>query len=152
MSDVIRGAEQTVIITGPVIKDRNKALRGWGQRMWTFPEVVLSKGDRVMVVTQRQILRMPKIHLADLAWEDKDNSRQLVEHFTGLHLSRLELVSIALKCLRGRRLDRRHAGDESYALMGLLRVRPMIDTTDSSLQAFARYVSLCCCTASRIAF
>jgi hypothetical protein len=32
-------------------------------------------------------------------------------------------------------------GDYSYALMGLLRVRPQIDPTDSAFQAFARYVS-----------
>jgi hypothetical protein len=51
---------------------------------------------------------------------------------------RLELASIALKCLQERELRDMHAGDRSYALMGLFRIRPQIDGTDSAFQAFAR--------------
>jgi len=53
-----------------------------------------------------------------------------------------------MQCLKRRELkgkepdkeDRpyHHKGDQSYVLMGLLRVRPRIDSEDSLLQVFAR--------------
>jgi hypothetical protein len=57
-----------------------------------------------------------------------------------LILSQLELVTLALECLHRRSTTQYLPGDHSYALMGLLRVRPKIDPTDSAFQAFARYV------------
>ena len=108
--------------------------------MWTLPEVILSKGDFVTtVINLGQGSQVPKVRLAETAWpEDAGYSRQLVEHFTNLPLSRLELVSVAMKCLDNRQLRGKYRGDRSYALMGLLRVRPRIDTNDSSFQAVAR--------------
>jgi hypothetical protein len=72
------------------------------------------------------------------AWEDRLTSRQLIEHYSNLHLSRLELVKIALECLMSRKFRSLHPGDRVYVLMGLLRIRPPIDKTDSAFQAFAR--------------
>jgi hypothetical protein len=146
MSDIIRGAEHTIVIAWnatPMAADdpntQTKTLQIWGQRVWTLPEVILSKGDSVTtVINLDQASRIPKVRLAEIAWPDAGYSRQLVEHFTNLPLSRLELVSIAMKCLEKRKLRGKHRGDRSYALMGLLRVRPRIDTDDSSFQAFAR--------------
>jgi hypothetical protein len=146
MSDIIRGAEHTIVIarnaTPAPADDPNtqtEALQGWGQRVWTLPEVILSKGDSVTtVINLDRGSRIPKVRLAEIAWRDAGYSRQLVEHFTNLPLSHLELVSIAMKCLGNRGLRDKHRGDRSYALMGLLRVRPRIDTNDSSFQAFAR--------------
>jgi hypothetical protein len=149
MSDIIRAAEHLIIIarnSSPISADnlnsaetQTKALQGWGQRVWTLPEVILSKGDYVTVATKlNQGSQISKLHLGEIAWPDAGHSRQLVEHFTNLPLSRLELVSVAMKCLDKRELQGKHKGDRSYALMGLLRVRPRIDTTDSSFQAFAR--------------
>lgn len=69
---------------------------------------------------------------------------QLVDHYEGsLILSQLELVTLALECLHNRDTEQYLPGDISYALMGLLRVRPQIDSTDSAFQAFARYVRCC---------
>jgi hypothetical protein len=147
MSDIIRAAEHLIVVAKNTVPtdDLNsanaetKALQGWGQRVWTMPEVILSKDDYVTVVTKvDQGKRISKLHLAEIAWPDAGDSRQLVEHFTNLPLSRLELVSVAMKCLDNRQLRGKHQGDRSYALMGLLRVRPRIDITDSSFQAFAR--------------
>src|ERR1700733_10737965 len=112
MSDIIRGAEHTIVIawnTTPVPADEpnteTKALQGWGQRVWTLPEVVLSKGDSVTtVINLGRGSRISKVRLAEIAWPDAGYSRQLVEHFTNLPLSRLELVSIAMKCLDNRQL------------------------------------------------
>lgn len=143
ISDIIRGAEHVIVIARNSPSDdpntQNEALQGWGKRVWTLPEVILSKGDSVTITTKLdQRERIAKVRLAEIAWPDAGESRQLVEHFTNLPLSRLELVSIAMKCLNNRTIKAEYRGDRSYALMGLLRVRPRIDTSDSSFQAFAR--------------
>jgi len=146
MSDIVRNAENTIVIVrNPPPAGANSAatiddpLMGWGERVWTLPEVILSKGNSVtLVINGGKPDQVSKVKLAELAWRDACASRQLVEHFTNLHLSRLELVSIAMKCLQVRTLREKFKGDRSYALMGLLRVRPQIDSADSSFQAFAR--------------
>jgi hypothetical protein len=113
-----------------------------------LPEIVLSKGDSVTVyrcgVRDRSLgppaefSEISKPLFPSLAWDDNWTSRQLIEHYSNLHLSRLELVKIALECLMNRKFNALHPGDRSYVLMGLLRVRPPIDKTDSAFQAFAR--------------
>jgi hypothetical protein len=148
LSDIIREAETTIVLTkspqtttggqSSAIPDES-ALIGWGVRAWTLPEVILSRGDSVLLVDNGRTPKwISKIRLAENAWRDAENARQLVEHFTTIQLSRLELVSIALQCLRARTIREKYPGDRSYALMGLLRIRPQIDYTDSDFQAFAR--------------
>lgn len=64
---------------------------------------------------------------------------QLIDHYEGnLILNQLELVTLALECLHKRDTHQYLRGDHSYALMGLLRIRPKIDPTDTAFQAFAR--------------
>lgn len=155
MSDVIRQSSTTVIITTSDSQERgDQALKDWGSRVWTIPEILLSQDSLVTwihvasmadsnttneaSVNSRKDLR--KLDLAQRAWHDASEARQLLEHFTSLHLSRLELSSIALQCLQRRVLKQKHPGDRSYALMGLLRLRPPIDSEDSAFQAFARFV------------
>jgi hypothetical protein len=63
----------------------------------------------------------------------------LIDHFLGnINLSRLELATIGLKCLYSRNTAAYLPGDQAYALMGLLRLRPQIDKTDSAFEAFSR--------------
>ncbi|KAH9904158.1 hypothetical protein F4778DRAFT_780839 [Xylariomycetidae sp. FL2044] len=156
ISDVIRGAEQTMVLasTPSTSQDADfdqvwwkrhaaEALQGWGGRVWTLPEVLLSKGSTVTAVLvmgrrRRVRLHVDKLRLAELAWDDADTARQLVEHFTTLPLSRLELVRAAVQCIHRRSMNPYLPGDRSYALMGLLRIRPPIDCTDSAFGAFAR--------------
>ncbi|KAF2687741.1 hypothetical protein K458DRAFT_169482 [Lentithecium fluviatile CBS 122367] len=151
ISDVIRGAEVTVILLGPPSTGNTEAnneerrlgerLRQWGSRLWTFPEVLLSTGDTIKVynIGVPEPLIIHKNQFASLVWPDKDVSRQLIDHHQGtLKLSRLELVTIALECLFSRQHGTFLPGDHSYALMGLLRLRPQVDETDSGFQAFAR--------------
>jgi len=119
-------------------------LRQWGKRMWTFPEVLLSPKNEVKVYTRQgkldSPLVIPKNQFATLAWADATVSRQMIDHYAGnLSLSRLELVVLALGCLESRQTVEYLAGDHSYALMGLLRLRPKIDETDTAFQAFSRY-------------
>jgi hypothetical protein len=120
-------------------------LQQWGSRIWTFPEVLLSpKGEMIKVYTRGLDLQRPerlsKNQFAARVWKyDAQIASQLIDHYEGnLILNQLELVTLALECLYRRRTTQYFDGDHSYALMGLLRVRPKIDPTDSAFQAFAR--------------
>lgn len=151
ISDIVRGAQQMVIVVGPDSTygpksptDTDTLLQQWGSRMWTFPEILLSPGASIAVYNRAapsSPLTVTKNQFAARVWLDSDASvaSQLLDHYTGtLELSRLELSVILLKCLFSRHTQTWLAGDQSYALMGLLRLRPKIDQTDSQFQAFAR--------------
>jgi hypothetical protein len=146
ISDVMRSAHSLVIITGrssSKSQSREEMLKSWGERMWTLPEALLSPAEQnIKVYTRGQSgppWEISKKHFAAVVWDDPLISRQLVDHYNKtLDLSRLELVSIALKCLSTRQTATYFQGDLSYALMGLLRQRPHVDGTDSAFQAFAR--------------
>lgn len=149
INDVIRGAYSLVIALGnrkgaEKSIDTGALLMEWGSRMWTFPEALLSPNDKsVEIYTRHSDLSRPiilsKKELPQWAWSDADLSRQLMDHFQGsLTLSRLEIMKLAMKCLHARKTDAYLPGDMAYALMGLLRRRPMVDHTDSEFQALAR--------------
>ena len=155
ISDIIRGARHVAVAAGNMRRDwDDDALRVWGERVWTLPEVVLSQSETVTVwhcgrrtvpgeqpprrALDVQVHDIPKTLFPTYAWKDPLRTRQLIEHHGNLHLSRLELVKIALDCLMSRKFRTMHPGDRVYVLMGLLRIRPPIDSTDTSFQAFAR--------------
>jgi len=150
MSDIVRGASRMAIVLGrqdsTSSAERNALLKGWGKRMWTLPEALLSPRGEFMLYQVGNTVGGPvgKKSLAVLAWEDAPVSRQLMDHFEGsIILTPLELVVIALRCLNERDTtihdfsDRIH-GEMAYVLMGLLRKRPEVNLEDSAFQAFAR--------------
>lgn len=152
--DIVRNSSTLVVVRGPPIDDKlaeptasNKAawLRQWGERLWTVPEGLLCPSDTIDIYTHGE----PggggrpeptwKRRLAVRAWADADNMSQLLDHYeSSIHLTPLELGSIALEGLQWRKTDMVTPGDASYALMGLLRRRPEVDKTDSDFEAFAR--------------
>ncbi|EXJ60457.1 hypothetical protein A1O7_04610 [Cladophialophora yegresii CBS 114405] len=154
ISDVTRGAAKIVVVVGrsgrnhlPPGVTALDLLREWGTRMWTWPEVLLGPaGEKIQVYTRGGDMNAPleisKMEFPTQVWDDGEVARQLIDNYEGtLTLSRLELVILALECLKARvekgttkYLD----GDLSYALMGLLRQRPKVDPTDSAFQAFSR--------------
>jgi len=149
--DVIRGASSLAIAVGQPaqnihgISTTDEMLQQWGTRIWTFPEVLLAPSGKDIAVFTRGMdymnpIRIPKNQFAAKVWKgDAAVARQLIDHYEGsLILSQLELVTLALECLHKRETTQYMRGDHSYALMGLLRVRPTIDPTDSAFQAFAR--------------
>jgi len=161
MSDIIRGAESLAIALKPSHdpehwRDANSRnlLVQFSARMWTFPEVLLSPQHKDITVYSKrsadvsdekpesQLLDVeiiPKRDFARRAWSDAPEARQLLDHYMGSQiLSRLELTVIAFRCLHRRRVKEHFAGDLAYALMGLLRRRPEIDSSDSEFQATAR--------------
>ncbi|KAF2878579.1 hypothetical protein BDV95DRAFT_624977 [Massariosphaeria phaeospora] len=149
--DVIRGAHSLAIAVGRPWNDMQGItttelmLQQWGNRIWTFPEVLLAPaGKDIKVYTRGSDLMspvaVPKNQFAVQVWKDDAQiARQLVDHYEGnLILSQLELMTLALECLHKRNTTQWLRGDHSYALMGLLRIRPKIDPTDTAFQAFAR--------------
>jgi hypothetical protein len=141
---------QLTVVTSPASSEEREAmlpkLREWAARIWTFPEVILGPNEPIRVCwkagTNIHWCEWAKQEFPGLVWDDTETSRQLVEHYDSTNLSRLEFVKIALECLVHRaqkgRLQLHYSGDLSYVLMGFLRLRPIINQHDSSLQAFAR--------------
>lgn len=153
LSDVIRGAHSVVIALGSSVEDRESCLldkrellREWGQRMWTFPEVLLSPNTHPISVYTRNEDRdleepweIRKRNFAAEAWADAPLSRYLIDHYEGsVILSPLELVTIAFRCLLNRQKRIFCDADIAYVLMGLLRRRPRVDSENTAFQAFAR--------------
>lgn len=144
------------------ISSTDAMLQQWGNRIWTFPEILLAPRNSDIQVYVRgsdllQPFRIAKNQFAAKVWRaDAHIARQvslpfftsrtlltvqLIDHYEGnLILNQLELVTVALECLHQRRTYQYLPGDHSYALMGLVRIRPGIDHTDSAFQAFARSV------------
>jgi hypothetical protein len=155
--DIVRAAHSMVILVGPSASTTlgppgqtyspeamDHWLQEWGTRLWTLPEILLCSPDHAVklyaIGGPSPPEQMAKRNFAARAvWQDAKLVRQLVDHYeSSIHLTPLELVSIALECLAGRQTDQFSQGDIAYALMGLLRRRPAIDKSDGSFEAFAR--------------
>ncbi|KAM3077360.1 hypothetical protein ACMFMG_006710 [Clarireedia jacksonii] len=147
IADVVRGAHSMAIVIGTLSEATEETsllpmLQAWGMRCWTFPEVLLAPSGKSITTYFRdstEVFNLSKLQLAEKAWGDSVNARQLIDHFEGnVILSRLELPIIAMQCLFTRKTTQMFEGDQSYVLMGLLRMRPRVDPDDSAFQAFAR--------------
>ena len=152
--DVVRGTQKVVIVVGRSgvddLPDRvttEQLLKEWGTRMWCWPEVLLGPAHENVVVYTRSVkprtpLLISKLNFAEQVWTDGAIARQLVDHYENtLSLSRLELVVLALECLKSRvekGTTKFLEGDLSYALMTLLRQRPRVERQDTAFQAIAR--------------
>ncbi|KIW17844.1 hypothetical protein PV08_05039 [Exophiala spinifera] len=169
ISDVIRGADHVIIVLPPTDRqaptpplkdltvdgqpalteerdDTKQRLKEWAARLWTFPEVILGRSEKIMVCWRKggsiNWYELEKRLFPIQVWNDNETSRQLVEHYGSTNLSRIEFVKIVLECLLHRQVETKvelyYPGDISYVLMGFLRLRPTVNCHDSSLQAFAR--------------
>lgn len=144
ISDIVRGARSLVVAIGPPqgkSLSQREMLQQLGNRLWTFPEVLLSPSSQLIWLFSRDgdIRTLSKRDFAMEACNEPLISRQLIDHYEGsIVLSPLELVSIALQCFPQRQTSRYREGDFSYALMGLLRRRPKVNEKDSSFEAFCR--------------
>ncbi|OCK81930.1 hypothetical protein K432DRAFT_294382 [Lepidopterella palustris CBS 459.81] len=152
--DVLRGAHSMAAIVGPPCdrknaeeQDRQNWLSLWASRMWVLPEILLAPGEHgVWIYIQasgdapENIVpdKVAKRNLAEFLGSDVEDIRQLIEHYEGsIQLSQLELVQLALDCLRRRTTVERTNADLAYALKGLLRRRPQIMEKESGFEAFA---------------
>lgn len=151
--DIVRASHSLTIISGPSLDDRLERtvsdnstsaewLLDWGKRLWTLPEALLCPSEHrisIYAVGREAPETIAKRNLPSRLWDDAGIIRQLIDHYeASLQLTQLELISIALDCLQRRQTETRNAGDVAYALMGLLRLRPKVDKSDTDFQAFAR--------------
>ncbi|KAI1810125.1 hypothetical protein GGS20DRAFT_568897 [Poronia punctata] len=157
--DIVRAAHSLVVLVGTPHEARQPGearqndydaasmdewLREWGTRLWTLPEILLVSPERRIklyaVGGPNPPEEVAKRNIAARSvWPDAKLVRQLVDHYeSSIHLTPLELVSIALECFSWRQTDQFNNGDMSYALMGLLRRRPAVVKSDKSFEAFAR--------------
>ncbi|KAK8011568.1 hypothetical protein PG990_010533 [Apiospora arundinis] len=119
-------------------------MQDWGSRLWTFPEILLISPANPVKICAIGGPSPPEAwakrnFVSRSVWADATHVRQLIDHYEStIHLKPLELLSLALECFPGRKAHRRHNGDAAYAMMGLLRRRPMVDVSDSEFTAFAR--------------
>ena len=119
-------------------------MRQWGERVWTFPELLLSPPGKPVQIYVRGHEHAPVIwsklsFAANVFERDARQAQRLVDHYEGTAiLSRLELTTLAYECIQSRSTAKEYLpGDHSYALMGLLNLRS-VDPSDSAFQAFAR--------------
>ncbi|KAF5874855.1 putative 3-hydroxyisobutyrate dehydrogenase protein [Botrytis fragariae] len=158
--DIVRACHSMAIVVGPRFNFTNYThdamergsddlsytktqwLRDWGSHLWTVPEALLYPGEhRISIYTPgtAEPELVAKRNLPGRVWDDAIALRQLIDHYkSSIHLTKLELISIALECLKRRQTEKRMAGDVAYALQGLLRQRPRVIQSDSDFQAFAR--------------
>ncbi|KAI1466142.1 uncharacterized protein F4812DRAFT_98305 [Daldinia caldariorum] len=155
--DIVRAAYSMVIFVGPSLGSKIQGtpetysqaitiewLQAYGDRLWTLPEILLCPSERRIKLHFYGKAGPPeelakRDFPARAVWKDADRVRELVDHYEStIDLSPLELVSIALECLAERNTQKFREGDIAYALMGLLRRRPMTNDKDSSFEAFAR--------------
>ena len=128
---------------------RLQTLKEWGSRMWTFPEVILGPEEPIDICWKRGSVinwfQLVKRDFPTCVWEDSITSMQMIENYNTTSLTRIEFTKIALECLTNRKPEDEYwyyPGDMAYVLMGFLRIRPRIDKFDSSIQAFARWVTV----------
>ncbi|KAI1761379.1 hypothetical protein GGR53DRAFT_29363 [Hypoxylon sp. FL1150] len=155
--DIVRVAHSMIIVVGPSVANQlaggipevyspsvmDRWLDEYGSRLWTLPEILLISSEeriKLHVAGIGAVEELAKRNVpARAVWRDADRVRQLIDHYEStIHLTPLELVSIALECLAWRQTDQFSSGDIAYALMGLLRRRPVVTKTDSDFEAFAR--------------
>ncbi|KAK4180188.1 putative 3-hydroxyisobutyrate dehydrogenase [Triangularia setosa] len=146
MSDIVRGSSGMAVVLGKLPDEDNSApqqhdgnkdpcyalLSSWSQSIWTFPELLLSKGSTITCyylsegeeepmspdiadlyhdspASQYGTIRkqvIPKNQFAARCLEasrDRYQARRLIDHYSGnLKLSDLELTTVALECFSSR--------------------------------------------------
>ncbi|KAI0512604.1 hypothetical protein F5B22DRAFT_637654 [Xylaria bambusicola] len=152
--DVARGAKSMVIALQDTIKTRalglptqemDKLLQSWSSRLWTLPEMLLAptRHDLKIYLLKNGVYyfdTIPKRNMAARAYpEDGALIRQLVDHFeASQQLTLTELLTIGLECLINRETYKHMEADRIYALMTMVRRRPVPDENDTLFDAFAK--------------
>jgi len=107
MADVYRCAEVTLIMLGKAGaggKEReNECWRGWGERVWTLPEALLSARLCYKFRDRDEVKRMSLHELANLAYTDHDTEQAIVNAYSGKDpLERLERLTRLKSAIWGR--------------------------------------------------
>jgi hypothetical protein len=153
--DILRASKSMIIVAGSQyrfptstrnegrqpVESTRELIESWGERLWTLPELLFcpnNDGIPIHTLTDEPPKILSKHTIASML-KDGKSVRELIEHYSGtIQLSPLELTVTATQCLFSRPHNQFSPGDASYALMGLMRRRPKVNTNDSAFKAFAR--------------
>ncbi|KAJ5516213.1 hypothetical protein N7527_007773 [Penicillium freii] len=154
--DAVRGAKR-VYVALPTESAKDKRI--WGERIWTFPEVLLG-ANRIrycfthstsmsLFVPHALTLNDMKISFwqppkPDSTKDEEDAIGHLINHYTNsVQLSELQLFTFAVQAMAKQttgRVDIKGytTSDMAYAAMGLLSYRLNPNDSDTAFQAIAR--------------
>jgi hypothetical protein len=119
-------------------------LQNWASRLWTVPELLLAPTKHDFAIYHASagltpIEIIPKRNMAERAYNNGNLIRQLVDHFeSSVHLTQIELLTIGLECLLSRQFKNYYPADLIYALMTLVRRRPIPRRDQTIFEAFAQ--------------
>ncbi|KAI0448822.1 hypothetical protein F5B21DRAFT_518642 [Xylaria acuta] len=153
--DIARGAKSMVIALQDTVENRamrqppqtvDELLQNWSSRLWTLPEMLLAptRYDLKIYLARNGVQvcdTIPKRSMSARAYQGRDAKlvRQLVDHFEATQqLTLTELLTIGLECLVERKTNLFMPADPVYALMTMVRRRPIPNQDDTLFQAFAK--------------
>jgi hypothetical protein len=158
MADVYRGAEITLImLNARGLGGQGEAWKRWGERVWTFPEALLSQRLCYKFRDQTEIKSVSLHELANYAYVGHKSEQAIINSYGGRDpLERLERLTLLKSAIwrRGITPPTRaqipsttapltgssgpYAADRVYALMGFFEHRIQPNDNDDELRALAR--------------
>ena len=160
MADVYRGAEITMVMLNAESGGRDEAWRRWGERVWTFPEALLSHRLCYKFRGRTEIESVSLHEVANLAYGGHKLEQAIINAYGGRDpLERLERLTLLKSAIwrRGITLpgtaqipstsapfpsspgtSEGYAADRVYALMGFFDHRIQPDYSENELRALAR--------------
>lgn len=100
MTDVYRRAETTLIILGRVASGENECWRNYGERVWTFPEALLSPRLCYIFRDREEVKPLSLFELANLAYTNSDDEQAIINAYGGKDpLERLERLTLLKKAI-----------------------------------------------------
>ncbi|KAG0700178.1 hypothetical protein DFH29DRAFT_983184 [Suillus ampliporus] len=95
MADVYRGARVTLIMLGRAASGENECWRGWGERVWTMPEALLSPHLCYKFRDREEVTPLSLFELANLAYTNYDKEHAIINAYSGKDpLERLERLML----------------------------------------------------------
>ncbi|KAG2141183.1 uncharacterized protein EDB93DRAFT_1089549 [Suillus bovinus] len=95
MADVYRVADVTLIMLGKSRAGEDECWKGWGRRVWTMPEALLSPHLRYKFRDQEAVTPLSLFELANLAYTKYDDERAIINAYSGKDpLERLERLML----------------------------------------------------------
>ncbi|KAG2341034.1 hypothetical protein BDR05DRAFT_983815 [Suillus weaverae] len=166
MADVYRRAETTLIMLGRAACGENECWRGWGERVWTFPEALLSSRLCYKFRDREEVKPLSLFELANLAYTNSKDEQAVVNAYGGKDpLERLERLALLKKAIWQRGTAnlplasgpppppksamigggpvtsgayKAYKAERVYALMGFFEHRIQPDHNEDDLRALAR--------------
>ncbi|KAG1743660.1 uncharacterized protein EDB91DRAFT_220585 [Suillus paluster] len=163
MTDVYRGAQLTLIMLGKAAAGESECWRGWGERVWTLPEALLSSRLCYKFRDRDEVTPLSLFELANLAYTNYDIEQAVINAYSGKDpLERLERLTLLKSAIWRRgtaalpvnsatppppKLDMigenpvtngAYSAERVYALMGFFEHRIQPNRSEDDLRALVR--------------